>query len=616
MMEQLRRSTKWIMILVALAFGGLMFFEWGMDITGQTSGSFGEIGRVNGTPVSYDQFMASYRNRYDQLAQVQEEPITNAQNAELEDEAWDEIVNTILIQQELERRRIIVTDEEVRAAALTSPPPDLVSSPAFQTDGLFDITKYQQFLATADNLVQLQLEAYYRDIIPRGKLLRQVSSGIYVSDAELWSAYKDMNESASVSYVSFEPLSRVSDDQIDISEAEVSRYYDENREEFLVPASAGVISVSFSKAPTPADTAAVMERALEIRRSILDGEDFAEAAMRESTDEATAPGGGDLGVFSKGTMVVPFDSAVFAAPPNRITQPVRTTYGLHLIEVIERWAQDSAQARHILLPFVRTDESEIDLLVTADSLEELGESMPLADAAAVLGLETDTVDIIQTRPIVPGAGDVTEGGEWVFEPETLVGDVSPAFENRTSFYALEVVSVDPARYLSLQEAETAIRDNIATEKKVAVALDEARELAAEVRTGRTLAEVAREFGLEVRDAGPFARNDLVPGLGRHNAAVGTAFGLDVGEVSDAVEVTQNANRKAYIVERTGSEAADSLGWLEQIDLQRTQAVAEIRRQRLTQWIEALRENASIVDRRDEVLAPADDQERLPLPPVF
>ena len=51
MMQQLRKSTKWIMILVAIAFGGLMFFEWGMDITGQSTGSLGEIGRVNGTPV-------------------------------------------------------------------------------------------------------------------------------------------------------------------------------------------------------------------------------------------------------------------------------------------------------------------------------------------------------------------------------------------------------------------------------------------------------------------------------------------------------------------------------------------------------------------------------------
>ncbi len=613
MMEQLRRSTKWIMILVALAFGGLMFFEWGMDITGQTAGSFGEIGRVNGTPVNYDQYMAVYRNLYDQRAQVQEEPITNAQNAELEDQAWDEVVNTILIQQELERRRIVVTDEEVRSAALVNPPPDLISSPAFQTDGVFDITKYQQFLATADNMLQLQLEAYYRDVIPRGKLLRQVSSGIHVSDAELWSAYVDLNERASVRYVSFEPLTRVSDDQIEVSDAEVSRYYDENTEEFSVPASANVISVSFTKAPTSADTAAVIDRLLELRQSIVDGdEDFAEAAMRESEDAGSAPAGGDLGVIWPGDMAAAFDSAVFAAPVGLLAEPVSTTYGAHLIEVQERWGQDSVQARHILMPFVRTDESEIELLALADSLEELGEAMPLSDAAVMVGLETDTIDVIETLPLVPGAGDVAEGGEWVFDPETLEGDVSPVFENGTSFYALEVVSIDPARYLSLEEAEPAIRGNIGTDKKVAVAVEEARELAAEVQAGRTLDEVAREFGLEVRDAESFARNDFVPGLGRRNAAVGTAFGVEVGEISGAVE----ANRNAYVIERTGSEAADSLAWLEQIDAQRFQAVNAVQQQRLAQWIDALRQNARIVDRREQVLAPADEQQTLPLSPVF
>ena len=612
MMEQLRRSTKWIMILVALAFGGLMFFEWGMDITGQTAGSFGEIGRVNGTPVSYEQYMATYRNLYDQAAQLQEEPINNVQNSEIEDQAWDELVNSILIQEELERREILVTDEEVRMAALMSPPPDLMGNPAFMTDGVFDITKYQQFVSMADNLVQLQLEAYYRDIIPRGKLLRQVSLGIHLSDAELWHAYRDMNETASVSYVSFDPIERIADDEIEITDAEISRYYSDNREDFLVPASASVITVSFTKAPTAADTAAVLDRAAELRQSILDGEDFGEVAARESADEATAVDGGNLGVFAQGNMVAPFDSAVFAARLNRVTEPVRTSFGVHLIEVSERWGRDSAQAGHILLPFERTDESEIDLLAMADSLEELGESMPLADAAASLELATDTLDLIETLPIIPGAGDVAEGGEWVFDPETALGDVSPVFENSASFYAIELVSLDPSRYLTEEEAEAAIRGSIGIDKKVEVALEEAEEFAAEVRTGRSLTEVAREFGLEVRDAGPFARNGFAPGLGQHNAAVGTAFGLDVGEVSDAIE----ANRNAYVIEKTGSEAADSLAWVEQIEQQRFQAVTVIQQQRLVQWIEALRATARIVDRREQVLNPPDDQQGLPLPPVF
>ena len=243
-----------------------------------------------------------------------------------------------------------------------------------------------------------------------------------------------------------------------------------------------MVSVAFTKAPTPEDTLAVENTALELRQEILDGADFSELAQTESSDAVSAADGGSLGVFARGRMPAPFDSAVFASPLNRVTEPVRTNFGVHIIEVTERWGQDSAAARHILLPFERTDESEIDLLAMADSLEELGESMALADAAALLGLEADTLDLIETRPIVPGAGDVEEGGEWVFDPEeTSVGDVSPVFENRTSFYALELVSLDPARYLTEEEAETAIRGNIGTRKKVDVALEEARALVEEVR---------------------------------------------------------------------------------------------------------------------------------------
>ncbi len=612
MMRQMRENTKWIMLLAGAAFVGLMFFEWGMDITGQTAGSFGEIGRVNGTPVSYDQYMASYRNLYDRLQTTQEEPVTNTQNSDLEDQAWEEVVTSILIQQELKRRGIVVTDEELVNAARFSPPPDLATNPAFQTEGQFDLGKYQQFMATADNVVLLQLEAYYRDIIPRGKLLRQVGSGIYVSDNELWTVFKDENEKASVRYVSFDPLVRVDDDRIEITAEEVARYYDENREDFAVPATANVISVAISKTPTPADTAAVARRAAELRRSILDGEDFGELARRESSDEASAQAGGDLGVFPRGMMTAVFDSAVFAAGLNRITEPVRTGFGIHLIEVTGRWGQDSAQARHILLPFERTDESEFDLLEMADSLEELGESMPLEQAAIALGLEADTLDLTETFPIVPGAGRVAEGGEWAFDPETYPGDTSPVFENRASFYALELVSADPASYLTEAEAETAIRQSIGVTKKVAIATEEARAFAQETRNGRSLTELAAENGLEIQETGPFVRTDFVPGLGRYNAAVGTAFGLEVGEVSDVVEANQNA----FVIERTAYEAADSLAWVEQLEMHRARAVNAIRQQRLAQWIDALRETANIVDRREEVLSPPDEEQAPLLPPLF
>src|SRR5919106_1075802 len=49
------------------------------------------------------------------------------------------------------------------------------------------------------------LEQYYRSEIPRQKLLEQLASGLYVTDAELWRSYQDAHDSAQVSYVAFRP---------------------------------------------------------------------------------------------------------------------------------------------------------------------------------------------------------------------------------------------------------------------------------------------------------------------------------------------------------------------------------------------------------------------------
>ncbi|MDH3224420.1 MAG: hypothetical protein OEO23_11950, partial [Gemmatimonadota bacterium] len=198
------------------------------------------------------------------------------------------------------------------------------------------------------------------------------------------------------------------------------------------------------------------------------------------------------------------------------------------------------------------------------------------------------------------------------EEDTAVGDVSPVFENGTAFYGLELLSVDPAGYLTLEEADAAIRQTIGVEKKIALAVEEAEEFLAQVRQGRTLDEVAREYAVEVREAGPFSRVDFWPGLGRQNAAVGTVFALDVGEISNVV----TANQNAFILERTVDQPADSTLWAQQLDVQRAQAVNAIEQQRLAQWISALRETARIVDRREEVLNPPDDQQQVPQIPVF
>ncbi len=605
MMRTMRDNTKWIMLITTLAFVALMVFEWGMDITGRTAG-LSELGEVDGVPVLYDQYQFTYRNLYEQTQLGQEEAITSDQNHEIEDAAFDDVVTQILIQRELERRGIRVSDDEIRQAARFSPPPQYQAIEGFQTDGAFDMQKYQAYLATASESALLVLEAYYRDIIPRTKLMRQLSTGIYLPDAALWSAYRDENEQVEIRYLSLDPATRIGDDEVEITDAEVAAYYRENREEFAVSARATVVAVVLDKDPSAADTAAARERAREIRQEILDGADFAELAEEESADEASAVLGGDLGTFARGAMVPEFDSAAFDAPLESVTEPVGTQFGWHLIEVTSRTA-DSVSARHILVPVERTDASEIELLTTADSLEVLGEDLPLREAASELGLEASAVDITEEFPFVLGAGQVREGSEWAFE-EAEEGDVSPVFENAEAFYALELVGREPEGFLPIEQARQAIEQTLRLEKKLERALALAEEASAE---GGTLEQIAARLNADIEESPPFSRSDFVPGLGRQNAVIGTAFGLEQGQPSPVVE----ANGRAFVIELRERIPADSTAWEEQKPVQRAMIAGTLGQQRLDQWIASLRERARIVDRRREVFRAQEEaanQTQLPM----
>ena len=593
MMRQMRENTKWIMMITATAFVGLMVFQWGMDITGQGGLTIGEIGSVNGRPVMYDKYNNTYSSLLNQIQVSQEDPITSQQIRDIEDAAWDEVVTQLLIEQELERRGILVTDEELLTAARFSPPPAYQNEPLFLTDGFFDIQKYQAFLAspTIDDVTLFQLEAYYRDVIPRSKLMRQVSSDIYFTDAAVWDEYRNRNEMISVRYLALNPAQRVADSDVAVTAQEVEEYYDDHEEEFALPAQATVRAVIIDKAPTPEDTLAMGELAAELRQEIMDGADFEDVLVRPGV----GTGSGDLGWFTRGLMPESFSDVAFAATVGEITEPVRTPFGYHLIEVQDQ-TEDSVQARHIVIPFVRTEESELALYTLADSLEALGESRTIADAALTLTLAVETAYLSTEFAFVAGAGQVGEGADWAFE-EALVGDVSPVLETRQAFYMLELVALREAGAISLADATGSIEQTVRAAKKVEKAKDEGEEIVAQVRAGADLATIAEEKSLEVQVAGPYARVDFVPGMGRLNAAVGAGFGLNIGDVSGAVA----ANNNVFIIELNEYFAPDSTVFEAERLLLRDEMLGLAQQTRLQEWLQGLRDVARIIDKRDEVL---------------
>lgn len=596
MMRQMRDNMKWIMLITAITFVGLMVFGWGMDITGRSSAGAagGEMGRVNGEPITAQEFQVVYRNLYDQQQRQRPgEPLGAGRIREIEDAAWNQLVMQKLVNQELKRRGIVVTESEIRQAARTSPPPEIVDNAMFMTNGQFDINKYHAFLSSpsVDNNILMQLEAYYRDVIPRSKLFYQVTTGAYLTESQMWRIWRDARETVKVRYIAIDPQAVVSDASVSVTQKEIEAYYKQHEADFKRPAMARVRYVTIDRAPTSADTAAALQRARSIRAEAL--KDFA-AAAKVSADSNSARNGGSLGKIRRGQTVPAFEQAAFSQPIGAVSEPILTPYGYHIVKVESRTA-DEAETRHILIPIERSQEVENQLLDRADSLESYTQRMSLERAAQRAGLRVREGEINDSTPFLPGVGPADDAAQWVFE-DAQPSDVSEVFETPQVYYAVELVSRTPAGLLPLKNASAEITQKIKAQKKLERAKEFARTLREKITGNTTLDQAAQSANLRVAEAGPFTRLEFVPGLGRANAAIGTAFGLKPGQVSNVVE----ADGMLFILQTIEKKEADRAQYEAEKQLARARMTQALAEQRWNDFMAALKENAKIVDNRAEL----------------
>jgi peptidyl-prolyl cis-trans isomerase D len=599
MMRQMRENTKWIMLITALAFVGLMIFQWGMDLSGRsaTDTTGGDIGRVNGEVIAYQDFYTAYRSLYDQQQQqMPGQPITAALDRQIENAAWEQVIMQKLIEQELRKRGLAASDDEIREAARSIPPQEIMMNEQFQTNGQFDLTKYHEFLASPSLPPEflLDLERYYREAIPRQKLYFQTVAGTYISDNELWRMWRNQHDSVTVRFIAFDPESMVPETAISITDEEISAYYRAHRDDFTRPARAKVKYIVLDRTPVAADSAATLERARRLRAEIQGGADFAEVAKRESADSVSAQQGGKL-TITKGSTVQPFDDAAWRQPVGQVGEPVLTQFGYHLIKVDKRQA-DSADVRHILVPIRLAPEREGVLLDQADSLDALSERLQLDEIGRQLGLTVREADMIPGLTMLPGVMGAQDGELWVFE-DGQVGEVSRVFETPEAYYVLELVDRQEERTLTQEEALETIRAALRSEKKVQRAKETARAAVERIRSGQSLDEVAKAFNSEVKNPPAFTRGQFVDGLGRFNEAIGAAFGLKPGQTSGLVE----ADRRLFIIQVVNRKDANRAEWEAQKQNQRAQIAMALSQQRWEQYLQALRQSAKVEDNRDKVL---------------
>lgn len=117
------------------------------------------------------------------------------------------------------------------------------------------------------------------------------------------------------------------------------------------------ILISVAADASEEDSAAALSKAISLTQRLRAGEDFAALATQYSDDTGSGQQGGDLGFFPRGQMVAEFEEAAFSLPIGEISDPVKSQFGYHIIEVLEQqpgspsftaWLQEQKAAAQIV----------------------------------------------------------------------------------------------------------------------------------------------------------------------------------------------------------------------------------------------------------------------------
>jgi peptidyl-prolyl cis-trans isomerase D len=600
MMKAMRKLTKQILWIVIAAFVGTIIFAWGMEFSARKQ-KRGILATINGQNIP----LTTFQYLYDQALRETEKTqgrVDDQTAHQIREEVWNQIVNEYLLQQEVERRGITVTDAELFEYLKRFPPKEIMENPSFQTpEGKFDYQKYLQALSDP-RFPWEQVEPYIRSTLSLSKLRQLIMSLVRVTDEEVRQYYVDENQKVKVKYL-LVPASQFFKKDLTVSDQEIQTYYEEHQEDFKVDQSANLKYVVIEKKPSEIDEQQTKEKLLDIRQEIEEGEDFAELAQEFSEDDATAKEGGDLGWFGKGKMIEAFERAAFALKPGEMSEPVKTSFGWHLIKVFDQrkeGEEKEIKASHILLKTRVSQETLDQLKLRAEEFADQAKKSDLDKAAAEQDLTVSQTGWFFKGGYIRDVGINPEVDEFAFQNK--IGSLSDVIETANGFYVFQINERRPAGISPLEEAKVVIRQKLSKAKADSLAYAEAQRIYEQIQAGKSLQKEAKDNDATYAETEEFSRNSFVPEIGNVPEFMGASFSLGS---QNRLSPPIRTDRGTFIIEFVSKTAIDDSLFLSVQDSLSSMVLQEKQRQVYQEWFSQLREAAKIEDYRSEYFRESD-----------
>ncbi|MGA8033567.1 MAG: SurA N-terminal domain-containing protein [Casimicrobiaceae bacterium] len=391
----------------------------------------------------------------------------------------------------------LMFEQRVRGELALSPLQDPVVGASFASE-----TSVRNYLALAGQT---------REVAVASVAAAPFEKSVTVTDAEV-KAYYDKNPSAfqtpEVAKIEYLTLSQDSlAAQMKIDPAEVKQTYEANAKQYTTAEErqASHILIAVKPDATPAEKAAAKAKATMIlEKARANPASFAELAKEYSQDPGSAQQGGDLGSFARGSMVKPFEDAVFAAKVGDIIGPVETNFGYHVIKVTgitPAHVQSFDEVKGRIEAELRRQKAMQKFASSAEQFQNLvyEQADSLAGAAKALDLKVQTTPLMTREQIQQLAMGNPKFVQALFSPDSLQAkrnteaiEVAP-----NTLMAGRILEYKPATLRPFADVKDDIRKLLSHRAASALAQKAGREKLALLEQGKPDGQVDVAFGKPV-----------------------------------------------------------------------------------------------------------------------
>lgn len=315
----------WTLLIIVC----VVFVFIGFSPNSNFLGQGGAAAEVNGDAISLREF----KELLDRLDQNSGSGGGAEARRRVSENAINILVSRSLIVQEAQKLNIHVSDSRVGKELLDIEP--------FYEDGVFSRLRYKNYLQQAR-----LTESEFENKIRKDLIIQKMSTLIGYAGKELGlmdEFDKQIDQAqVNVGYVKLSPdtLGKAAMNDtagfIEKNQDKVKEYYDTHKSEFTNPAQVRARHILVKAKDQKPES---MEAALKKMQGIMAKttvDNFSEMAKKNSDDPGSKTKGGDLGFFPRGRMVPEFETAAFDGEVGKITEPVKTQYGYHIILVDEK----------------------------------------------------------------------------------------------------------------------------------------------------------------------------------------------------------------------------------------------------------------------------------------